>query len=312
MKAGKETGEGDEKQQFPKPMSLWSYITISWLTPILKKAKTGPLTLDDVYKVSEKESAEHLSKQAQTFQDQVAEYIASGRTLPKPDLRRYLYQFHRNEMAKVILLGLMDAAFSVAIPLLMRQLLLVVEDVKGEYSNRAGYIYAAGLACSSLFQILAFQIGNMIWDQIQNSIQSQLIHMIMAKQFRLSSKSKLIFSNSDIMNLIQTDVGFASTFWTLFASPPGKFLQIVAQCSFLYQLLGMPFLIAVGAIVAVTGIAMKIAASLDYWMTGMRNTTNSRVSIVREFVQGNLYCCRRNYLIYDSAFRSSIDQAARQ
>ena len=298
MKAGKETGEGDEKPQFRKPMSIWSYITISWLTPILKKAKTGSLTLDDVYKVSEKESAEHLSKELQSFQDQVAKFIGSGRTLPKPSLTGYLYKCYLNKIAMTLLLGLFDAASSVAIPLLMRQLILVVEDVTGEYSNRAGLIYAAALAGSLFGQKLSFTLYILLSNRIENSIKSQLTDLIMTKQFNLSSKSKTIYSNSDIMNIIQTDVGFAATFWTMFSSPPGKFLQIVAQCGFLYQLLGIPFLIAVGAIVAVTGIAMGIGASLDYWITGMRNTTNSRVSIVREFVQGNLYILLANHLIH--------------
>lgn len=300
MKAGKETGQADEGHHFRKPVSLLSYVTISWLTPILKKAKTGPLTLDDVYKVSEKESAEHLSKQSQSFQNQVAEYIASGRTLPKPSLKGYLYKFYRNKIAITLLLGFVDAVSSVAIPLLMRQLLLVVEDVKGEYSSRAGLIYAAGLAGSLLSRSISFTLYLLLSNRIEYSIKSQLTDMMMAKQFKLSSKSKSIYSNSDIINLIQTELGFAISFWTMFSTFPGKLLQILAQCFFLYELLGLPFLASVGAILFVTGIAIGIASCLDYWVRGMRSTTNSRVSLVRELVQGMPYSSIIMYKLIDN------------
>ena len=275
---------GKSHAKYRKPMSFWSILTVSWLTPILKKAKNGPLDLDDVYKVSEAESAEYLSKESQSFRDKVAKYLASGRTLPKPDLKYYLYQFFGHQIALVWAFSLMDAAFAVSIPLFMHQLLLRVEDVDGVFRKESTYFYAIALSFSVVLQRLSFDLFTIQYDRIQNSLKVLLTDMIMTKQFKISPDSKSIYSNSDIMNLIQTEIGFASSFWV--ASPPATLVQIFLQCFFLFQLLGLPFLVAVGAIVLVTGCSMYISASLDYWMTGMRKTTNARVSIVREFVQG--------------------------
>jgi len=88
------------------------------------------------------------------------------------------------------------------------------------------------------------------------------------------------------MNLAQTEIGFLQYFACHLTSPPAKAFQIIVQCFFLYQLLGLSFLISVGAIVAVSCISLFVSDSLDYWMTGMRRTSNERVAVVREFLQG--------------------------
>ena len=286
MKSVKETGERDEKQQFRKTVSFWSFLTVSWLTPILKRAKAGPLALDDLFKASIGDSAEYLSRESQSFQVQVATFLGSGRTQRKPDLRQYLYGKIRWKVAGLIILSVLDSAAFVSIPFFMRQLILVVEDSGGVYSHQAGYIYSAALFFSILVQELSFDLYFMLFGLMENSIAGTLGDMILKKTFRLSDSSKTKFAKADIMSLMQTEVNFAKEFFSLYSSPLAKLLQIFLQCFFLYRLLGLSFLISASVIGLVTFLSMYISASLDYWMTGLRETTNARVSIVREFLKG--------------------------
>ena len=200
---------------FEDYMSPWTWFWFNWMRPMMRLGSVVSLQLSDLWRLHPKDKVVNISKTFEaTWGEEQARAAAVGET---PDLMRACMRFQQS----VWILGFFlkftaDLTFLVR-PLLMRQVLLIIEQKHAEAADgalTAPYdqetlthlaLYAAGMFVSSMVGTLGNVQYNYVLFAQEFRLRSAIIAALYKKSLVLSPGAKASYSTGKIANLMSND-----------------------------------------------------------------------------------------------------------
>lgn len=272
---------GDEDECPMEYADVFSILTFSWMTPMMKYGYKEYLTQDDLWNLRKRDTTKTTGSvledawAVELEKKHPSLWMAMFRAFPGPYLR--------GSVIKTI-----SDALAFLQPQLLRLLISFIGSYRGDNSRPQPVIRGAAIAlamfavsvsqtvCLHQYFQRAFETGM--------RIKSALTAMIYAKSMKLSNEGRASKSTGDIVNYMAVDTQrlqdltqFAQMLW----SAPFQILLCMVS---LYQLVGWSMLAGVGAMILmipINGIIARIMKSLQ--KTQMKNK-DTRTRLMTEIL----------------------------
>ncbi|KAI8900060.1 ABC transporter type 1, transmembrane domain-containing protein, partial [Globomyces pollinis-pini] len=265
----------------PNPLS---YITLSWLTPVLLVGKKNALVEEDLPELADKDKAEAINVKFDPYWKQLKEHFDDS-SKPKPSLARSLFSILSLQIIAINLLAASALGVGLYSPYVLQQLIIFVDP-----TQNTEFLYNSGILIGSLLfglQLVATTIAAVeqsIKRRISQVLRSAIIGAIYEKSLRLAPKSQMLFTEGKVMNLVNQDtvnlIKAPTSLVALWQIP----LQIFLSIYFLYRLLGNSIWAGAITLGVFTGITTLFGpysgAALQGWFQG----ADARIGIIREML----------------------------
>ncbi|KAI8893909.1 ABC transporter type 1, transmembrane domain-containing protein, partial [Globomyces pollinis-pini] len=264
--------------------NAFSYITLSWLTPLLVMGNEKPLVEDDLPELADKDKAEAINVKFDSYWKQLKEHFNDS-TKPKPSLARSLFSILSLQIIAINLLAGFLLGTTLSIPYVLQQLIIFVDPTQNtDFLNNSGIVIAGLLFGLQLVATTITAMEQSINRRIFQVLRSAVICAIYEKSLRLSPKSQMLFTEGKVMNLVNQDtvnlLKAPASLVALWQIP----LQLLLSVYFLYRLLGNSIWAGAITLGALTGITTLLGpysgAALQGWFKG----ADARIGIIREML----------------------------
>lgn len=228
-------GDNDKMNEAPSERaSVFSILTFSWMTPMMKYGYKNYVTEDDLWNLAKRDSA---GAARNAFQDAWKFELKHRKN---PSLWIALYRGFGTAYIQGVLFKTGADVFSFVQPQLLRLLMSFIDSYRGHEPQPVanGTAIAVGMFVVSIAQSLCLHQCFQWISQTGIRLKSSLISSVYMKSLRLSNSARAEKSTGDIVNLMAVDcqrVQDASQFGQHLWSAP---LQIILCLGSLYQLLG--------------------------------------------------------------------------
>ncbi|KAI8891708.1 hypothetical protein BC833DRAFT_626555, partial [Globomyces pollinis-pini] len=120
----------------------FSYITLSWLTPLLVIGKKNALVEDDLPELADKDKSEAINVKFHPYWKQLKDHF-NGTSKPKPSLAQTLFSVLSVKIIAINLLAGCGLATALFIPYVLQQLIIYVDPTqKTSFLNNSGIAIA--------------------------------------------------------------------------------------------------------------------------------------------------------------------------
>ncbi|KAG5679349.1 hypothetical protein PVAND_008920 [Polypedilum vanderplanki] len=202
--------ESNSKQQnLPKHPrengSVFSYLTFSWVLPLLLKGRKKTLELEDLYQPLSQHLAANLgTKLEKSWKNEVNSKRSKNKN---PSLMRAgLKVFGPNLMSHGFFLLLIEMCFKVTMPLLLGGILRYYGNPNNS-DPKIAYFYAGGLILCSFLNVICAH-GLMLSNlNVGMKMRVSACSLIYRKSLRLSKSALLNTTSGQVVNLLSNDVG---------------------------------------------------------------------------------------------------------
>ena len=272
---------GDEDECPIEYADVFSILTFSWMTPMMKYGYKEFLTQDDLWNLRKRDSTKAVgSVLEETWADELE--------TKNPSLWMALFRGFTGPYLRGSMIKTLRDALSFAQPQLLRLLISFIESYRGNNPNPQPIIRGAAIAlamfavsvsqtvCLHQYFQRAFETGM--------RVKSALTAMIYAKSMKLSNEGRAAKSTGDIVNYMAVDtqrLQDLTQYGQMLWSAP---FQIFLCMASLYQLVGWSMLAGVGAMILmipINGIIARIMKTLQ--KTQMKNK-DSRTRLTTEIL----------------------------
>lgn len=300
----------EDRPYHPKWRNPFSFLFFTWLTPVLLVGYKRTLLPEDMFKLHEGITAEHLAEKfqrifdrrlAQDKQRHLQEKAkARGETLETSsvesvdDMADYelskslcfltLYETFARQYSLALVFATLGMSCSTCIPLLSRKLInFVLEKAYGFNLNMGtGVGYAIGVAILIFTGDVLINQGVYLSMITGAQIRAIFTKLLLDKSFKLNAKSRKQFPASKITAIMSTDVsrvdlgtGF-SIYGFVFVFPVGISIGILV-----YNIKA-PAMVGVGLMIAFLFVAGILGAMLFSFRKTAQKSTDARVSYMKE------------------------------
>ncbi|KAJ2999336.1 hypothetical protein HDV02_003117 [Globomyces sp. JEL0801] len=227
------------------------YLTVGWLTPLIKQGYKKPITQEDLYELADKDKAEALSNKFDGFWKQYRKHIASPTEVKRPKL---IWTFMR------MILGPELINLSLALAFLL-------------------FAIQIGSACM-------MSLESMTARRMSQIVNSAMIGAIYEKSLRLNLKSRQEFSEGKIMNLVNQDV---NTIISTIGVVDGLIVlpfQFISTIFLLYNLIGTSCFASIGIMVFIAIYTSIISPNVGKYYSKWIRDADTRIKALREFLYG--------------------------
>jgi ATP-binding cassette, subfamily C (CFTR/MRP), member 1 len=245
---------GDEKELPSEYSHVFSKISFSWFTPLMRLGWKRYLTEDDMYDLPNRNTSRSNG-------DRFEEKWAAQARKPKPSFWMALLQSFGGSYLTFVPLKIAADCLSYSQPQLLRLLINFVETYSTDNPDPAirGFAIAITMFCVSVTQsVLNNNFMNSIFELGAN-VKSGLISVIYKKSLRLSNEGRAAKSTGDIVNLMVVDTQRISELsrqgFQLWSAP----FQITLCLISLNQLLGWTGFAGLGVMCVMIPVNMLIA-----------------------------------------------------
>ena len=241
--------------------SVFSVLTFSWMTPMMKYGYTSYLMEDDLWNLRKRDATRTT---ADTFGDAWKHEVRRK----KPSLWLALFRGFSGPYARGALFKTVSDVLQFAQPQLLRLLIRFVESYRSpdpEPVIRGVAIALAMFGVSVTQTVFLHQYFQRAFE-VGMRVKSALTGAIYSKSLKLSNEGRAAQSTGDIVNLMAIDTArlqdltqYAQQLW----SAP---LQITLCMLSLYQLVGLSMLAGIGAMilmVPVNGLIARLMKTLQ-------------------------------------------------
>ncbi|KAI8818466.1 P-loop containing nucleoside triphosphate hydrolase protein [Fimicolochytrium jonesii] len=276
--------------------NLLSFITISWLSPLLKKGYRKSLQEEDLPAISRSDEAQSFIGSLDPFWTRVhgaRKHQQVDGAAVKPVSSAALASLLFRIFAWMFIAGLVLSGVNVAISLIQPQLIQNVINLldptfdQSTLTIKSVYIYAAiyGLlniayaACSATFLSLSLVF--------EMRLKAILIGAVYAKAMRLSTKARLTFSAGKINSLVDVDVKNLTHLLNDGVGAVASFAQIALALYFLARILGVTTWVSAGTYLTLAALSMGLVTR--FLMKGQiayMHALDGRTKKLREFLYG--------------------------
>ncbi|KAJ3150799.1 Multidrug resistance-associated protein 9 [Geranomyces variabilis] len=279
-----------------------SFLTLSWLTPLMNKISKLPkdesfdtLQLPPLWPEDTSLAQEDLFVPywSQLRLHHAATQPGSSTTAADPGPPRLLQALIRGfwrYFVALLLLGLLSTLLNLALPLMIPQILYVLDaadNPKPSFLLTTNAYALAVIVFAIQCVCIAINTTNMsIWRTAAMRQRAALFHAIFVKSLRLSAKSQKEFGPGKINSLFSTDVGDFQTIYKDAAECIISLIKIVLALLLLTSYLGNVTWIALALYAGLFSVQFAAAPLLNQSSRGYFMAADRRTKVLREFLYG--------------------------
>ena len=272
---------GDEDECPIEYADIFSVLTFSWMTPMMKYGYKEYLTQDDLWNLRKRDTTKVTGTiLEETWADELGKkrpslWIALFRGFGKP--------YFRGTVIKTF-----SDTLSFVQPQLLRLLISFVDSYRNGNPHPQPVIRGAAISLA-MFAVSVSQTA-LLHQYFQRAfetgmrVKSSLTSMIYAKSMRLSNEGRASKSTGDIVNYMAVDtqrLQDLTQYGQMLWSAP---FQIVLCMASLYQLVGISMLAGVGAMILMVPINGLIARIMKNLQKKQMKNKDARTRLVTEIL----------------------------
>lgn len=258
---------------------VFSILTFSWMTPMMKQGYKKYLTQDDLWNLRERDTARATGSALQ--EAWTLELEKKSPSLWIALFRAFSGPFFRGSLIKTL-----SDSLAFVQPQLLRLLMSFVDSYRGDNPQPVirGAAIGLGMFVVSISQTVCLHQYFQRAFETGMRIKSGLTAMIYGKSLKLSSEGRAAKSTGDIVNYMAVDtqrLQDLTQFGQMLWSAP---FQIILCMASLYQLVGWSMLAGVGAMllmIPINGVIARIMKTLQ--KTQMKNK-DARTRLMTEIL----------------------------
>ena len=259
-----------------------SYITYSWLSPLIAVGATRPLSDNDLFEVRTDYAARVAAQRfSAEWAKEVSRAAAAGDRSKASMVRPFLAIYGRNYFLAFLAKFVGDSLTFVQ-PMLLQLLLSSLDSQSMVYCLVVAFCLFVSGTLSTLSCNLYWRVTMVIGIQMRNC----LVTSIYAKSLRLSPKARQERSTGQIVNLMSTDASKIDTALGWALTTVACLLQVFIAVFLLLNTLGVASLAGIAVIVVLIPVQGKVIGVLQ----GLRKKavvwTDRRVKLSNEILQG--------------------------
>ena len=272
---------GDDDECPIEYADVFSILTFSWMTPLMKYGYKEFLTQDDLWNLRTRDTTK-VSGAA------LGEAWHRELDKKKPSLWLALFRGFGGPYYRATVIKTLSDALSFIQPQLLRLLISFVESYRGEPSRRQPVVRGAAIAIAMFFVSVSQTVC--LHQYFQRAfetgmrVKTSLTAMIYAKSMRLSNEGRAAKSTGDIVNYMAVDtqrLQDLTQYGQMLWSAP---FQIALCMASLYQLVGISMLAGVGAMILMIPINGLIARVMKTLQKQQMKTKDSRTRLMTEIL----------------------------
>ncbi|KAL8828170.1 MAG: hypothetical protein Q9191_002746 [Dirinaria sp. TL-2023a] len=272
---------GDEDECPIEYADIFSILTFSWMTPLMKYGYSQFLTQDDLWNLRTRDTTRITSH---ALDEAWAEELEKKR----PSLWIAMFRGFGGPYFRGSLIKALSDALSFAQPQLLKLLISFIDSYRPHSHERQPVIRGAAIAiamflvsvsqtvCLHQYFQRAFETGM--------RVKSSLTAMIYSKSMRLSNEGRAAKSTGDIVNYMAVDTqrlqDLAQYGQMLWSAP----FQIILCMASLYQLVGLSMFAGVGAMVLMIPVNGIIAKFMKILQKRQMKNKDSRTRLMTEIL----------------------------
>ena len=266
-------------------MSLWSFFTFDWITPLMQTGYERPLEENDIFPVPSQDESRGLT-----------ERLHRNFILTKPSLIKAMSREWLRPTIKAGLWKTLNDGSQFAGPIFMS---LILKNLT-QYSPSNLFILAIAMYVSQIVGALGeaqyFQSGMRVGMQIRTA----LMGLIFRKSLVIVPHSA---NSGKVTNMISSDTeslqSFCEVMHVLWSAP----LRIITSMVLLYYLLGAAALCGAGLLVAIIPLQNRLVVRMTAQIRRAQQFTDDRLKLVTETFEGiHLVKC----YTWEGAFRKNL------
>ena len=262
-------------------MNPWNFITASWMTPLFLKGARKTLVQEDLLDLPVQHKSDTLSNVMLPFWKRLK--TNGGKSSPFKELFKEYY----GTALGALLLQLVSAACSLAIPIFLEQIILFLTP---NYSTDLliipnGYGLSFVLFGLQLLNVILGISSIQLMNILQIDIKTVLIGAVYEKSLRLKN-SESGFTAGKILNIVNVDVEKLSQVFrnlnTLIVGP----IQLVVCAILLGNLIGYAIWGSLSTLFAVLGLLTVGIKFLAQYQREFLKIGDKRLKYIREMLYG--------------------------
>eukprot|EP01043_Picozoa_sp_COSAG02_P026308 COSAG02_NODE_1512_length_12212_cov_4.145133_9_plen_257_part_01 len=193
--------------------SLISQLTFWWFNPMIKLGNRTHVQVDDLWSLSSRDSS---ATNVERFRPMWrAECEAARLAARPPNILRPIVKFVLPMVLQVAVLQLFSVAFQFLRPVLLQQILMLVEgDAAALVSVEDGWLLAVALLLTTVADFMCVQHLNWLQFKQQVRVRAAVIGLLYEQTVMLSDGTKQSYSSGKITNMMDTDQSTLQTYTT--------------------------------------------------------------------------------------------------
>ncbi|KAJ3163564.1 ATP-binding cassette sub- C member 8 [Geranomyces michiganensis] len=269
----------------------FSFVSVSWLTPLMKKGFRKPLQPEDMFLIPPKNQAAEVAKILGPFWVDVANHNADPVQYPLPPslFRLVLKTFWKRGLA-CGLLNVFGVGCELAIPVFIRQLLTYITPGRtgsDDLFMESGLGIAFCLLALQVAQSIGLRSAEQAVREIVLDVRTILVGAVYEKNLRLSGKASRKHTHGSVMQMINVDVETISTAIFFMNILSGSPFQVIVAMALLFQSLGVaPVLTAIATMIFCLVVQAPAMAYAKRSRVKILAAGDKRVAAVRELLAG--------------------------
>jgi len=274
----------DERRSPEDGSSVWEWLTLAWLNPLLKAGKAHALQDDMLYGLSLEDRPGPNAVAASEEWDRMRRECAGDAT--QLSLWRLLWRLYGGVWCLSGLMMLCSVMFQFGPQLLLNLLLTYIETGGQGRSTSYGYALSVLILVVSIALAVTGSRSAILLFRIGARSRAALTSLIYSKSLRLSQPARVEFDDGYIVNLMQIDanrlaqnVATIHRTWTI----PLKFVTCLL---FLYQLIGPAALVGVVVLVVLAPGNYYAMKSMLTYTRSIQTARDRRVKLLTEVLSG--------------------------
>jgi len=274
-----------------------------WVDPLIGKAYRGTLHHpDDVFDLPESMTAHTVAAMVRRQADQMAKLTPVNQEVPSIGLVHLLYRCFGRQFLSIGVLKLLGDCSGFAGPLLLHAVVTFMENPGEPIAH--GYMYALGLALSSLVSALSSCHFNLLMAELGLKIRAAMTTSVYTKTVGVARSSLTKFTTGEVINFMSVDtdriVNFCPSLHAAWSLP----FQFAVTLILLYQQVGISFLTGLIFTILVIPVNKWIANRIGSLSEKMMTAKDKRVNMMSELLAGIRVI---KYFNWQQFFTSRVD-----
>ncbi|DAZ99471.1 TPA: hypothetical protein N0F65_001656 [Lagenidium giganteum] len=268
----------------PTPLdtaSLFSQLTLGWVTPLVRLAFKAPLTERQVWSLPDADTAGVLERVFDYY------YSRAQQTHNRSALARALWHSTRTIMLVALVLQLGTAGLTILQPLLIKSILLYLQGQDNMFGITNGYVLAVLLSLVTVGSVTTFGTG--MYFALRAGVRARLIVMnsVYQKLLRLTASARHSLNSGDLITLANVEgervfEAYCVALW--FVLSP---LILLLVCIFIgIEMGGYVALAAAASSIAILTYATFTARTIGAYRRQISRIAGERVKVTNEVLQG--------------------------
>ncbi|KAJ3018211.1 ATP-binding cassette sub- C member 8 [Thoreauomyces humboldtii] len=265
-----------------------TFLTFSWMTPLLKLGNQRPLETEDLPNVPRSSQAKNLANSLDPFFHSLQSHLQTPTTVAKPSFALSIFRLYWSKSVLSLFLKLVNVASNLLMPYLISDVIkvLAATDAPKDTWFQSIYAYAGVYFALSLFGAVAGYAERAICIDIFIQTRAILIAAVYGKSLRLSPTARATYKAGTINSLVDVDAVAAADFNENFNGCLAAISQVALSLWLLARALGVTTWIATGTWLLlglmIGGLMPLMGKSQKAYLAAL----DERTRVLREFLYG--------------------------